>query len=373
MNIQILHSHLLEFLQTNAKPEKIGEALALCGPAVERIHALDTKDALYDIEITTNRVDTASAMGIAREAAAILPQFGLKAELVKTAQKPNLQLKGKSAPLTIKIDKTLNKRVMAIVMDVTVGESPQWMKARLEAAGIRSLNNLIDITNYVMLEVGHPTHVFDYDAVASKKLVFRLSKKGEKITTLDGKSYELPGNDIVIDDGEGEIIDLPGIMGTKNSVVNNETKRIIFFVDNNDARLMRKTSLNLGIRTMAVQLNEKGVDAELALLALVRGVGLYQNFAAGKILSRVHDYYPKPYKPHSIKISHNEIVSKIGVTIEKPRIKKILEDLGFKTKLTGNNFDIIVPSTRAEDVTIGEDIVEEVARIYGYHNLPSEI
>jgi phenylalanyl-tRNA synthetase beta chain len=371
MNIQILHSHLKELLKTTAKPEKIAECLALCGPAVEYVKPFK-KDFVYDIEVTTNRVDTASVMGIAREASAILPQFGIKSEFVPL-QLTKLTAPKKSLPLTIKVDKKLTNRVMAIVMEVSVEESPQWIKDRLEASGIRSLNNLIDITNYVMLEVGHPTHVFDYDKITTHKLSFRLSKKGEKITTLDSKEYELPGGDIVIDDTTGVIIDLPGIMGTKNSVVDESTKRIIFFIDNNDALLMRRTSLSLGIRTMAVQLNEKNVDPELGTLALIRGVVLYKKLAKATLSSKVHDYYLKPYTPNTIKITHDEINAKIGIVIEKPVIKRILEDLGFKVSLTGSTFSIAVPSYRAEDVQIPEDIIEEVARIYGYHNLPSEI
>lgn len=371
MNIQILHSHLLEFLDTKAKPAKIAEALALCGPSVEKLHKVG-KDYLYDIEITTNRIDTASVLGIAREASSILPQFGLKANLQTVNYKlPTIRPKN-TFKLIIKTNPKLTKRVMAVVIDdVKIGSSPKWLKERLEAAGIRSLNNLVDITNYVMLEIGHPTHVFDFDKLGRHKLIFRLSKKGEKITTLDNKTYDLPGNDIVIEDGIGEIIDLPGIMGTKNSVVGPDTKRIVFFLDNNDSIQMRKTSMTLGIRTQAVQLNEKNVDPELAKLAIARGIDLYQKLASGKVASQVYDIYLTPPKKKTINITLEFITSRLGVTITPTRVKAILTSLGFEVKISKDKFQIGVPSFRSEDVEIPEDIVEEVARIYGYHNLPS--
>jgi len=132
-------------------------------------------------------------------------------------------------------------RKLAVVMDVEIGDSHKYIKERLENCGIRSLNNLIDITNYVMLEVGHPAHVFDYDRVKTGKILIRRAKNGEKITTLDKKNYLLNNDDIIFDDGTGRIIDLPGIMGLENSVVTEKTKRIIFWIETNDPKAIRKT------------------------------------------------------------------------------------------------------------------------------------
>lgn len=376
MNIQILDSHLREFLKTTAKPEKIAECLSLCGPSVDHLTQFGkSKDYIYDIEITTNRVDTASVIGIAREAAAILPQFRINAKLKMPYSKLQFKTRKsiKSLPLKIQIDKKLNKRVMAAVMEIKNNKTPKWMIDRLEAAGMRSLNIIIDITNYIMLETGHPTHVFDYDKIPTNTLRFRLSKKGEKITTLDTKVYQLDGGDIVIDDGNGKIIDLPGIMGTKNSVVSDKTRRIIFFIDNNDPVLMRRTSLALNIRTIAVQLNEKSVDPELAQVAMDRGLSLYQQLAEGIVLSKVQDFYPEPYKPRNIAVDFKFINSKIGVELDKKMVISILNSLDFATTVKGEVLTAKVPSFRAHEVEIAEDLVEEVARVYGYFNLPNEI
>lgn len=371
MNIQILDSHLREFLETKARPEKIAQCLSLCGPSVDHLTKYKN-DWLYDIEITTNRVDTASVMGIAREAAAILPQFGIKARY-KKYEIGNMKFSGKPVSLKLKPDLKLNRRVMAVVLEVEQKSTPKWMIDILEAAGMRSKNILVDITNFVMLEVGHPTHVFDCDKIKSHTLKFRLSKKGEKATSFDNKTHILPGNDIIITGVDNEIIDLPGIIGTKNSVVSDTTKQIIFFIDNNDPTLMRKTSLALGIRTMAVQLNEKSVDPELGVLALNRAVDLYQKLANAKIVSGIYDFYPNPYKPKQLLTSFSFINQKVGIDIDKKLIMNILTNLGFKVSTKANKLEVWVPSFRAEDIDIPEDLVEEIARIYGYYKLPSTI
>lgn len=368
MNILITDSWIREFLKTNAKPDKFAEMLSLCGPSIERVHKIKN-DYLYDIEITTNRIDTASVMGIAREAAAILPQFKISAKLNLPKTK---KLKIGKCPIEIITDEKLNKRVMAVVLEnISVKASPAIIKNRLENAGIRSLNNIVDITNYIMMETGHPTHVFDFDKVNSSKLKFRLSKKGEKITTLDGKVYTLNGGDIVVTDEKDVIIDLPGIMGGKSSSVDKDTKKIIFFINNNDPHILRKTSLNLGIRTQAVILNEKAVDPDLAEIAMSRGIDLFQSLANGKITGQIFDYYPKQKSASKIKITHQFIEKLIGTQIPQNQVIQILTTLGFLVTHSKTQYSIEPPSWRKEDITIPEDIVEEIARIYGYHNIPS--
>ncbi len=373
MNIQILDSHLREFLKTTATPQKIAELLSLCGPSVDHLTKFGKNDWVYDIEITTNRVDSASVVGIAREASAILPQFGIKAELKNIETKAKNLATKDLLPLTVKPDTKLNKRVMAVVLEITQNETPQWMVDRLEASGMRSKNILVDITNYIMLEVGHPTHVFDYDKIDDHFLGFRLSGKGETAVSFDKKKYVLPGNDIVIASKSGEIIDLPGIIGTANSVVSDKTKRIIYFIDNNDPALMRKTSLALNIRTVAVQLNEKSVDPELGKTALLRGLELYINLASGKPESKIYDFYPNPYKAKTMTISVDLINQKIGVEIPPTKILSILKSLGFSATISKQEIKVTVPSFRAHEVDIAEDLIEEIARIYGYSNLPSVI
>lgn len=378
MNIKILDSWLREYLKTDATPKQIAEKLSLTSVSVERLEK-HKKDYIYDIEITTNRPDLMSVMGIAREASAILPQFNIKAEFIPPVRKELKGIKGETK-ITIQNNPKLAKRICAVIMEITQKESPQYIKDRLEATGIRSLNNLIDITNYVMRTTGQPTHVFDYDRLTTKKLIIRESKKGEKIKTLDNKEHTLTGGDIVADNGEGEIVDLLGVMGTANSVVNNNTKRVLFFINNVDPRHVRKTSMSLGIRTEAAVINEKEIDPQIAKDALLFGIGLYQKISDAKIISETIDIYPKASEKKTIMLSLSKIKKIIGVDIPIKKSIQILKDLGFHVstplllkKDQSEVLKVIAPSHRDNDISIEEDLIEEIARVYGYHNIPSTL
>jgi phenylalanyl-tRNA synthetase beta chain len=341
----------------------------------------------------------AGVTGIAREAAAILPKFGFETKFVnhleggrlkRSESHDSLKVDSAQQTITIHLNTNLVRRVCAVILEVTQRESPQFIKDRLEAAGIRSLNNLIDITNYIMLETGHPTHVFDYDRLTTKKLIIREARKGEKIITLDNKEHTLQGGDIVADNGKEEIVDLLGIMGTKNSVVTGDTKRVLFFLDNNDPIQMRKTSMSLAIRTDAAAINEKNVDPELSMPALTRGIELYQKTADAKIISDIIDIYPQKWKPKTITVSQEKINQIIGVDIPLKQSVKMLQSLGFtilsplllgegqgevkpNRKISNNTLKVTIPSFRDADINIPEDLIEEIARMYGYHNLPNKL
>lgn len=371
MDIKILDSHLREYLHTDAKPKDIAKAVSLTSASIERIEPYG-KDFVYSAEITTNRPDMVSVYGLAREAAAVLPSFGFSAKLVPLKLPEVVCETKEKQTIQVTNDDTLVRRVMGVVIELAKGESPQYIKDRLEAAGIRPLNNLIDVTNYVMLEIGHPTHAFDYDRLITKKLIIRPSKKGEKVVTLDKKEHILQGGDIVADNGKGEIIDLLGVMGTANSVVTEDTKRILFFLDNNDPWKIRKTSMGLSIRTEAAALNEKGVDPELAGVALKRGVALYKEMG-GKVASNVIDIYPGKGKQTTVKVTLQQISKTMGVEVKERLAIKILTDLGFAVEENSGTLTVRVPSWREGDIAIPEDVVEEVARLYGYHNIPTQL
>lgn len=373
MNILIPDSWLREYLETNATPAQIKDCLSLCGPSVERVEKKEN-DFVYEIEITTNRIDMVSLYGIAREASAILPRFGIKAKL-KPLNIPEIVPPGSDLPLTIRDPGKLCDRILAVVLDnVEPGSSPANIKERLERSGVRSLNNIIDITNYVMLELGHPTHVFDYDRIKAKTLLIRKAKENETLITLDDKKCVLAEDDVIIDDGTGIVIDLPGIMGTRNSVVTPATKRIIFFIESNDPVNIRRTSMRLGLRSMAATINEKHPDPTLARISLLRGIELYRKLAKATVASRIMDIYPHPSKPKHIFITKEFINIRLGVELKNEDIARILKSLFFNVEILPNgNLKIAVPAFRQFDVAIGEDIVEEVARLYGYHNLPARL
>lgn len=372
MNILIPNSWLKDYLDTNATPKEFAQAMSLTSVSIERMEEVGD-DIVFDIEVTTNRPDLMSVEGIAREASAVLPEQGYKATFKPRKNSVSLKTTNSSPLLTIQNDKALVNRILAVVLEVELGPSPEVVSKRLEKTGIRSINNVVDVTNYIMREVGHPSHVFDYDRLKNHTLIIRKSKKGERIVTLDEKEYELPGNDIVADDGNGTIVDLLGIMGTANSVVTDTTQSVVLFLDNNNQNYLRKTSMNLGIRTEAAVLNEKGLDPELALPTLLRGIELLQQNANAKVISPIIDIYPNKPAKKTVSVTKEKIKSVIGIEISDETIKKILTHLDFGVTKEKNGFVISIPSSRNKDVEIPEDIVEEVARVYGYHKIPNNL
>lgn len=369
MNILIPDIWLREYLKTKATPSQIKEYLSLCGPSVERI-----VNDVYDIEITSNRPDAMSVIGIAREAAAILPRFGIRATLIGDPYKEKTTLpraKG-SLKLTLKTDPALNPRWMSVIFEnVTVKTSPVWLTKYLELAGIRSLNNVVDITNFLMRAYGQPAHVFDYDQISSHKMILRASKKGEILITLDGKKHKLPGDDIVIEDGTGKLVDLCGIMGGQNSSVTEKTKRVMLFLQTYDPSHIRKTSMSLGHRTEAASLFEKGLDPELVKPVFLKVVEMMTEHTGGYVASNVTDIYPRPYKARTVTVTLAKVRSYIG-KISSKDIKQTLQALGFGASFTNGAVAVTVPSFR-RDVEIDVDVIEEIARIYGYHNIPSTL
>lgn len=371
MNIKILDSWLRDYVKTKATAKEIAEKLSLTSVSVEKLERYNN-DYIYDIEVTTNRPDLMSVLGLARETAAVLNHLGIKAEFLPLKLN-KIETKGLADLIEIKNDPKLVNRICAAILEVDVAQSPNFIKERLETSDIRSLNNLIDITNYVMRTTGHPAHVFDFDRLSTRVLSIREARRGEKIKTLDGKTHILFGEEIVAETDKKEIVDLLGIMGLENSVVTNQTKRILYFIDNNEKSHIRKASMSLNIRTEAAILNEKSLDPKLAFLALGYGIKLYEKLAKGKLISNIIDIYPNKVKTKDIQISEKKINSVIGIDIPIKKSSEILSDLGFENKVSGSTLTVTIPSSRVSDMQKEEDIIEEIARIYGYHNLPSII
>jgi phenylalanyl-tRNA synthetase beta chain len=376
MTISIPDSWLREHLRTSANPEQIKNYLSLCGPSVERVSKVGD-DFVYDIEITSNRPDAASVLGIAREAMAILPRFGKKAKLDTSTIKPLNHLTispGQELPLRVQInDPSLCPRFTAVILDnITIKPSPQFAQDRLNKSGIRSINNVVDISNYLMMLFGQPVHTFDYDKIQKATMILRESKSGEKITTLDGKTFTLNDHDIVIEDGAERLIDLCGIMGGENSAVDSKTRRVLLFVQTYDPYRIRKTSMRLGQRTPAATLFEKNLDSENVLPVVFYGIDLFAKWAGAKPASKITDIYPKPTKSKAVNIKTDFINQRLGVNLAADEIVEILESLSF-TVTRNDKLLVTPPSFRQFDITIPEDIIEEVARIYGYHRLPTKL
>jgi phenylalanyl-tRNA synthetase beta chain len=372
MNILIPDSWLRQYLDTKATPAEIQKFLSLCGPSIERAHH-ENGDTIYDIEVTTNRADCMSVVGIAREAAAILPRFDIPAKFTDDpfVKKTKLQTSPAVEYLQTKIDPKLCQRFSAVLIrNVTVKDSPEVIVSRLEKVGMRGLNNIIDVSNLLMHELGQPIHVFDYDKIKKHHMTLRESKKGETVITLDGKTHSLPGGDIIIEDGSGELIDLCGIMGGLNSAVTADTKNVLLFVQTYAGHRIRRTSMALAHRTTAAVLFEKDLPTESVLPTLEHARKLITALSGGIAEKTVLDILNSVEEEQVVNLDkplHVLATQKIGVEITKAQTKNYLTDLGFKFK---SESSVQVPFYRKFDVQIPEDLVEEVARIYGYHNIP---
>lgn len=375
MNILIPHKWLLEHLETDAQPEKIQEYVSLCGPSIERIYDI-AGDKVYDIEVTTNRVDAMSIRGIAREAAVILQQFDIDAQLKPLTLPKNLQPTGDPLPLPkITNDPTLSKRVICVVLaGVKRAPTPDWMAQRLEQTEQNVHDAVIDITNYVTHELGHPCHAFDYDKLMNTggEIIVTQAEAGETFTTLDGNEFETVGGEVVFKNGEGEIIDLPSIKGTANTSIDDSTQNVLLLLESIEAEKVRFASMTHAIRTTAAQLMEKHVDPHLAKDVLLRGAQLYQELCDARIASEVYDDFPGDRKLDPVTVKLQTIHEYLGVPLTTQEIADILTQLECEVDI---NEDVLTvqPPTFRPDLTIPADIVEEIARIYGYHRLPSVI
>ena len=372
MNILILDSWLKEHLKTKATSKQIAEYLSLCSQSVEKRIKSDN-DWLYDIEITTNRPDCFSVYGLSRELAVILPRFGISAKLAPLETKRELGKVKKDLPLEIKITKpSLCPRFTALVFDnVVIKPSPKLIQERLEKSGIRAINNVVDISNYLMLELGQPMHTFDYDKIKNHKMILRESAGGEKITTLDGQNRPLPDGTMIIEDGEGRIIDLCGIMGGANSEVDQKTKRVLLFIQTYDPVKIRQTCQKLAFRTDAASRFEKGVDPEGVPIAMNKAIDMFLENCNAQIAGNLIDIYPHPPLAKKVKLKISHLYQIMGMIISQSEIVNILESLGFKITNTDKEaVECLVPHWRYGDINIAEDLIEEIARIYGYHRLP---
>lgn len=372
MDIIITDSALRKFLETSADSEVLRENLSLCGPTFDRVKKVDG-DLVYEIEVITNRVDTASAQGVARDAAAILSRFNIPAKFINDPYQEAIKLRtGLPKQFHFHFIKDLITRFTAIALEnISVKPSPKDTQKFLENCGQRSLNNCVDITNELTLLYGLPSHIFDLDKLAAQSLGVRESLPGEVITTLDDKKNTLKGGDIVIEDGTGRLVDLCGVMGGQIAEVDEHTKNILLIVPVYDPQKVRKTSLYLQKRTLAVQLYEKQPDPDLCLPVISLATKLFRERAGGEVSSDIYDYYPLTRPPKLITLNFAWLNSFIGFDIKRTDVISILADLGFTGTLDQDQLLCAVPSWRYHDINIKEDLAEEVARIYGYFRLPA--
>jgi len=328
---------------------------------------LNLGDKIVEFEITNNRPDCLSILGIAREAAAT---FGLKMKY------PSIEVKGKEGNVSDYIsvnvqDADLCPRfAVRIIKNVEIKSSPAWMQDRLLKAGIRPINNIVDITNYVMLETGQPMHAYDLNMLEGKEIIVRKARENEKVVTLDEVERTLDNETLVIADAN-KAIGIAGIMGGYNSEIKNHTKTIALECANFNSINVRLSSKKLGLRTEASSRFEKGLDAENVQFAIDRACHLVELLQAGEVVDGMIDIYPVKKEKRVMELRPDRVNQLLGTEIPVSRIKQILESLEFE--VTGDEILKVSIPTFRDDVTIEADLVEEIARIYGYDNIPVKL
>lgn len=349
---------LKEFINFELSTQKLAEKLSLFGLEID-----EYKDNVLDFKPTPNRGDCLSVLGTAREVAAIIQK--------KIKPRKYFQYGKKESRLNINFE---NKNICPrytyrIIENVRIKESPAWIKSRLKACRMRPINNVVDATNYVMLELGQPLHAFDCDKIHGDKMNIRFAKKGEKITTLDGTPRALTRANIVIED-KNNIIDLAGLMGGINSEISKNTNKILLQAAIFDPVYIRKSSKALHHQTEASYRYERGIDPMLPLKAIHRASELISEFSQKTILSRVVDIQNVSHRPAKINISLEQICRLLGIQISQKKVINYLNLLGFSLISTcGSTITVRVPSWRL-DIKIKEDLIEEIGRMYGNNKLP---
>jgi len=330
--------------------------------------ALELDDTVFDIEVTTNRPDAFCMVGLAREASVIMNGKFLWKESVV----PSLPKGAKALPLSVKNSaaKLCTRYQAVVVTDICAEQSPWWLKKRLLMSGVRPINAVVDITNYVMLELGQPMHAFDYDKLAGGAIEVRTARAGEKLLALDGKEYELAAGQLVIADKEKPVA-IAGVMGGEHSGVTAGTKTIVFEAATFDAVSVRRTARALNLHSESSLRFEKGLPEDLTSAALARAVELCQQVACGRLASVAFNARPVAHKKVKLSFRPAKAEELIGVAIPKKDMVAILKSLGFGVTGAGTKLEVTVPYWREHDIEGERDLVEEIARVHGYHNLPS--
>lgn len=326
---------------------------------------LGLNDTVIEFEITNNRPDCLSILGIARETAAT---FGRTMKYPGTAFSESSEDIKDYIDIQVKNSELCPRYSARMVKNIVIKDSPAWMQERLTKAGVRPINNIVDITNFVMLELGHPMHAFDYRDLEGKKIIVRNAQPGEIIKTLDEKERQLDESMLVIADGV-KPTGIAGVMGGYGSEIKNDTTAIVFESANFNPVNIRMTSKKLGLRTEASSRYEKGIDPELAEMALDRACSLVEQLGAGEIVGGRIDLYPAPRKPRKLSLSVRKANEFIGVNdITEEMIVKYLTSLEFKVE--GKEDLVVTVPTFRDDVEGDADLIEEIARLYGYDKIP---
>src|SRR6266540_1399890 len=356
-------SWLREFIEVTVEPGRLGEDLTLAGFALDGLES-DGKDAVLDIDVTTNRVDCMNVYGLAREVAVL---YGLSLRPLELS----LAEKGAAASEALEMEieaPDLCPRFSARVLDVRLGPSPAWIRDRLESVGVRPIHNVVDLTNYVMMEMGQPSHAFDLARIPKARLRVRWAREGEKLQTLDGVLRSLSTRHGVVA-GPQEALALAGIMGGASSEVSEETKVVALEAAYWEPLAIRRAARALGMHTEASHRFERGADPEATVIALARIAHLLEKIGAGTTRPGVIDRVAVPRAKLTISLRPARVRAVLGVDVPQPKAEAILSGLGFRVQ---PGMVVEVPSWRG-DVGREADLIEEVGRHFGLDKIPSSI
>lgn len=359
-------------IDPNVMPKKYADGIYVFSneptPGSDALEALLLNDDVLDFDLTPNRADCLSMLGAAHEVSAL---YGNDIQYPNTSLDESEEKASQSLSVTVQDQEGVPFYAARVVKNVTIAPSPSWMQSRLMKAGIRPINNVVDVSNYVLLEYGQPLHMFDQDQIGSDQIVARYAHENEKITTLDNVERELLTSDLVITNGE-EPIAIAGVMGGDFSEVTENTQNVVIESALFNATNVRQTSRRLGLRSEASSRFEKGIASERVLDALDRAAKLLQDIAGGTVLSEVVSDGNLPELSRTIDITTQDVNQLIGFDLSTGEINTIFNRLGFETIVSDDAFKVEVPSRR-NDISIKADLIEEVARIYGYDQLPSTL
>ncbi|WP_018248347.1 phenylalanine--tRNA ligase subunit beta [Orenia marismortui] len=330
------------------------------------VDELEIDDIVIELDLTPNFAHCLSMIGVAREISAIIDKDikypEVKVEEIEESIEDWIDVKVEALDLC-------PRYTGRVITGVEVSDSPLWLKKKLEAVGIRPINNIVDITNFILMELGQPLHAFDYDKLADNKVIVRRAKADERVVTLDEEERDLNEEMLVIADGEKAIC-VAGVMGGTNSEVDSGTKRIFLESANFNPGSVRKTSRKLSIHSDASHRFERGVDINIVEYALDRAAQLIAELSGGKIVKGIKDIYPNKVEDKIIELRPKRVSNLLGEEFAKIKIKKLLERLHFSVEDKGDKLAVTIPAYRV-DVEEEIDLVEEVARLYGYDKLPA--
>lgn len=366
---------LKDFVELNLTPVDLAKTLTMAGLEVESLSAIrgpesGDEDWLFEIGVTPNRGDCLGIAGIAREVAALTRA---------SSKTPPVDAPVRGAPIQKRIslsieDSQLCPRYSArIVDDIAIATAPTWLRQRLENCGIRSINNVVDITNYVMLETGQPLHAFDLERLEHQSIIVRAAGTATSFTTLDGVERDLHPEDLLICDGAAPVA-LAGVMGGMETEVRETTRSVLLESANFAPRAIRRTARRLGLHSEASHRFERGVDPQGTIAALNRAVYLLGQLSGGRGEAGVSDRFPGKVNPPTIVLREDRIEKLLGLKIEGKQAATLLSALGMKTRDHARRRSLtIVPPTSRPDITREADVIEELARLHGYDQIPTTL